>query len=111
MLAFLLLRAPHKSAICRGVCLMTLAVAVARHELVHATCCIHKFRLTSIEWVTGVGDLQLDQWISSAIDFDGVLRVGCRATEELCSIGHIFEDYHAVVLWMNSFFHTFVSFL
>ena len=63
--------------------LMTLAVAVARHKFVHATCGIHKFRLTSIEWVTGVGDFQLNQWICGAIDFDGVLRVGCRATEEL----------------------------
>ena len=93
------------------VVLVTLAVTVARHELVNATCGIHEFRLTSVEWVTGVGDLQLDQWISSAIDLDGVLRVSCRATEELCSIGHIFENYNAVALWMNSFFHNSFSFL
>ena len=93
------------------VVLVALAVTVARHELVNATCGIHEFRLTSVEWVTGVRDLQLDQWISSTIDLDAVLRISCRAAEELCTIGHIFENYNTVALWMNSFFHNSFSFL
>ena len=106
-----LCRTPHKFSICRRIQLVTLAVSVARHKLVHATCGIHEFRFTSIEWVTGVRNLQLDEWIGSAIDLDAVLRVSCRATEELCTIGHIFENYNAVVLWMNSFFHVLFPFL
>ena len=88
---------------------MTLTIAVARHELINATCGIHKLRLTGIEWVRSVGDFQLEERIGFAINFNGVFGSSGRAAEELVNIGHIFENYHTIVLGMNTLFHNFVS--
>lgn len=85
--------------------LLALAVAVARHELVHTAGGVHQLRLTGIERVRSVGDLQLNQRIGFAFHLDGVLRSSSRAAEELSTIGHIFENYYAIVIRMNSLFH------
>ena len=92
--------APYKSPQ-----LLASAVAVTGHELVHTTSGVHEFGLTGVERVTRVRDLELDQRILNAVDFDGVLGSSCRAAEELSTVRHIFENYNAVVIWMNSFFH------
>ena len=85
--------------------LLALAVAVARHELVDAAGGVHQLRLTGIERVRSVGDLQLDEGIGFAFHLDGVLRSGRRTAEELSTIRHIFENYYAVVIRMNSLLH------
>ena len=85
--------------------LLAFAVAVARHELVDAAGGVHQLRLTGIERVRSVGDLQLDEGIGFALHLDGVLRSGRRTAEELSTIRHIFENYYAVVIRMNSLFH------
>ena len=50
--------------------LFLLTVTVAAHELINTTSCIHQLRLTSIERVRSVRDLDLYQRISNAIDLD-----------------------------------------
>ena len=85
--------------------LLAVAIAVARHELVHATGGVHQLRFAGIERVTRVRDLKLDQRVLNAVDFNRVLRSCCRAAEELSTVRHIFENYYTVVIRMNSFFH------
>ena len=90
---------------CTHKLLLAVAVAVARHKLVHTTGGVHQLRFAGIERVARVRDLKLDQRILNAVDFDAVLR-SCRgAAEELSTVRHIFENYCAVVIRMNSFFH------
>ena len=62
-------------------------------------------RFAGIERVTRVRDLELDQRILNAVDFDRVLGSCCRAAEELSTVRHIFENYYAVVILMNSLFN------
>ena len=85
--------------------LLAVAISVARHKLVHASGCIDKLRLTGIERVRSVRDLQLDERILNAIDSNRILGSSGRAAEELSTIRHIFENYYSVVIRMNSFFH------
>ena len=85
--------------------LLASAIAVARHKFVHTTSGVHEFGLTGVERVTRVRDLQLDKRILNAVNLNRVLGSGCRAAEELSTVRNIFENYYAVVLGMNSFFH------
>ncbi len=85
--------------------LLAIAIAVARHELVDTTGGIHELRLTGIERVRSIGDLELDERILNTIDGDAVLSSSSRAAEELSTVRHIFENYYAVVIGMNSTFH------
>ena len=85
--------------------LLASAVAVTGHEFVHTTSGVHEFGLTGVERVTRIRDLKLDKRILNAVDFDGVLGSGCRAAEELSTVRHIFENYYAIVIGMNSSFH------
>ena len=84
--------------------LLASAIAVARHKLVHTTCGVHQFGLSGVERVTRVRDLQLDQRILNAVNLDRVLGSCGGATEELSTVRHIFENYYAVVIRMNSLF-------
>ena len=90
--------------------LLALAVAVARHELVDAAGGVHQLRLTGIERVRSVGDLQLDQGVGFALHLDGVFGSCRRTAEELRTIRHIFENYYAVVIRMNSTLHNLNEF-
>jgi len=90
--------------------LLAVAIAVARHKLVDATGGVHQLRFAGIERVTRVRDLKLDKRILNAVDFDRVLRSCRRTAEELSTVRHIFENYYAVVIRMNSLFHCLVPF-
>jgi hypothetical protein len=57
--------------------------------------------------VRSVGDLELDERVLYTIDGDAVLGSSGRAAEELSTVRHIFENYYAVVIGMNSSFHNF----
>ena len=87
------------------------ALAVAAHELVHATSRIHQLALARVEGVRGVTDFQLDYWISLAFELD-CLRSLCSATaEEHVAIAHVLEHNGTIVFGMQSFLHFSIFFV
>ena len=69
--------AKHKACLELIIWLLLTRLTVAAHELVYATSCVNELRLTSVEGVRSVRDFELDQGISLALEFDGLL--GCAS--------------------------------
>ena len=99
------------SFVCVSRRLFLLTIAVTRHEFIYATSGIHEFGFTGIERVAGVGDFKFDKRIFFAINLNGVFSSSGRTAEELRAVRHVFENYNAVVIWMNSLFHKTLCFL
>ena len=81
------------------------ALAVAAHELVYATGSVDELGLTRVEGVRSRRDFELHQGISFAFELDGFRRFAGGAREEHIAVGHIFEDYGAIVFGMKILFH------
>ena len=52
-----------------------LLLCVSLVELINATCSVDELHLTCVEWVRCVRDLELNNRILDALDFDGLLCV------------------------------------
>lgn len=56
----------------RGELLLSALVSLVEH--INTTGGINDLGLTGVEWVRGVRDLDLYEWIGNALDLDGLLR-------------------------------------
>ena len=65
-----------------GNILFLRSLTVAAHELVYATCSIHKLALTGIERVRGARDFDFNHWVSFAFEFYGVICLCGRTRKE-----------------------------
>ena len=76
---------PHFASPFCTVCLeeeLFCLLCVSLIELVNTTSCINELHLTSVEWVRCVRDLKLDYWVLNAINFNCLLCVRARASDE-----------------------------
>ena len=80
-------------------------------EFIHTTGGVNQLHLTGEEGMGGIGDFQLDQRVLfSVFPHDSVFRLNSRFGQKCGFIRHIFKNNRSVILWMNVFFHYFVSF-
>ena len=81
------------------------SLTVAAHELIYASCSIHKLALTGIEGVRGARDFDFNHWVSFAFEFYCVVSLCGRTRKEHIAVGHVLEHDGAIVFWMKTFFH------
>jgi len=79
--------------------------SVAALETIDASSGIDELALARVEGVRRVGDFQLNQRISLAFELNGFLCGHSGAAQEAIAIGHVLEDYRAIIVGMNTFFH------
>ena len=95
----------ERSRLLLDVVLFLLAVAVALHELVHATCGVDVLLLAGEAGVRGVGVLEPSQRIGLTVDVDGLLGVNSAASDENLLVRHVLESNLAIVAGMDIFLH------
>ncbi len=59
-----------------------LLLCVSLVELINTTCGVNELHLTCVEWVRCVRDLELYYWVLNTFDFDCLLCVRARASDE-----------------------------
>ena len=85
------------------------AVAVAAHELIDATCGVDEFLFACEERVRGAGDFKLHQRIGHTVDIDGFAGCDSRTGDECFIVRHVFEDNFAIVGGMDVLFHCYLT--
>lgn len=93
-----------------GSCLLFVAVAVARHELINTTGGVNEFLLAGEEGVRAGGDFELHEGVFNAVDNDGFFGGNSAASDEYFFVGHVLESHFAVVGRMEVFFHILLLF-
>lgn len=86
---------------------LCVSLAVATQELIYTSSSIDKFCLTRKERVTRVGDFHLYEGIGYSIYINSLFCVDRRLSDEDFIVGHVFENYKAVVIGVNTFFHCY----
>lgn len=87
------------------------ALAVAAHELVHATGSVDEFGLSGVEGVRSVRNFKLHHGISFTFEFNGFSGFAGGARKEHIAVTHVFEHNGTIIFRMNTLFHCCYSLL
>ena len=89
---------------------LLLTVLVSLVEFVNTTGGVNELDFACVEWVRGVGDLDLHNRILNSVNNESLFGLGAGTGDEHGVVRHILESYKAVGFGMKSFFHFFIVF-